>query len=95
LKYGREGVAVVVRVHARTGPDEVEIIVEDNGIGIDPAQSERIFGVFQRLHVDEKLYSGTGIGLALCRRIAESHDGSIVLDTEYRNGARFVVSLPV
>ena len=95
LKYGREGVAVVVRVHARTGPDGVKIIVEDNGIGIDPAQSERIFGVFQRLHVDEKLYSGTGIGLALCRRIAESHDGSIVLDTEYRNGARFVVSLPV
>ncbi|MCO6408126.1 PAS domain S-box protein [Hoeflea alexandrii] len=95
LKYGRKGVAVVVRVHARTGPEGVKIIVEDNGIGIDPVQSERIFGVFQRLHVDEKLYSGTGIGLALCRRIAESHDGSIVLDTEYRNGARFVVSLPV
>ena len=94
IKYRQQGQPAVIRVTARTGQDSVTIAVEDNGIGVDPAHSERIFGVFQRLHMDEKLYSGTGIGLALCRRIAESHDGGIVLDTSYRDGARFIVTLP-
>jgi light-regulated signal transduction histidine kinase (bacteriophytochrome) len=94
IKYRRQDRPVVIRVTASTGQEEVRIAVEDNGIGVDPAHSERIFGVFQRLHLDEKLYSGTGIGLALCRRIAESHEGRIELDTTHRNGARFVVTLP-
>lgn len=94
IKYRQQGQPAVIRVTARTGQGGVTISVEDNGIGVDPAHSERIFGVFQRLHMDEKLYSGTGIGLALCRRIAESHEGGIVLDTSYRDGARFVVTLP-
>ncbi len=94
IKYRREGHSVAIRVDAMTVEGGVRIAVEDNGIGIDPAQSERIFGVFQRLHLDEKLYSGTGIGLALCRRIAQSHDGDIQLDTSFEKGARFIVSLP-
>lgn len=94
LKYRRQGQPVEIRVRAQAVPDGLKIDVEDDGIGIDPAESERVFGVFQRLHSDEKLYSGTGIGLALCRRIAESHDGSISLDTSYEGGARFVVMLP-
>lgn len=94
LKYRQPGSAVAIKAHARPVQDGLKIDVEDNGIGIAPEQSERIFGVFQRLHADEKLYSGTGIGLALCRRIAESHDGSVYLDTSFRNGARFVVMLP-
>lgn len=94
IKYRREGHSVAIRVDAMTVEGGVKIAVEDNGIGVDPAHSERIFGVFQRLHLDEKLYSGTGIGLALCRRIAESHEGRIVLDTSHRDGARFIVTLP-
>lgn len=94
LKYCREGEAVVIRVGARNERDSLAIDVEDNGIGIVSENSERIFGVFQRLHPDEKVYSGTGIGLALCRRIAESHDGTIVLDTSFKGGARFVLTLP-
>lgn len=94
IKYRQQGEPAVIRVTGRADEDGVTIVVEDNGIGVDPAQSERIFGVFQRLHMDEKLYSGTGIGLALCRRIAESHDGRIVLDTSCERGARFIVTLP-
>ncbi|MGH6805480.1 MAG: ATP-binding protein, partial [Ensifer adhaerens] len=52
------------------------------------------FEVFQRLHHDENTYGGTGIGLALAKRIAESHNGSIHLDTDFTEGARFVVTLP-
>jgi PAS domain S-box-containing protein len=94
LKYRRQDKPAVIRVQAQAIQDGLRINVEDCGIGIDSEQSERIFGVFQRLHSQEKLYSGTGIGLALCRRIAESHDGSIVLDASYQGGARFVVTLP-
>lgn len=94
LKYRRQGSPVEIRVNAQTVRDGFEITIEDDGIGIAVEQAERIFGVFQRLHADEKLYSGTGIGLALCRRIAESHHGTIYLDTSYRDGARFAMTLP-
>lgn len=94
MKYCQPGIPAVIRVSAHSGEDSVIISVEDNGIGIDPAHSETIFGVFQRLHTDEKLYSGSGVGLALCRQIADSHDGSIVLDPAYEGGARFTVTLP-
>jgi len=95
LKYRQPDRPAVIRVSARIVDTSVKIVVEDEGIGIEAAQSEKIFGVFQRLHADEKLYSGSGIGLALCRRIAESHDGQIVLDPAYQGGARFIVTLPL
>ncbi|MBU4530673.1 MAG: PAS domain S-box protein [Hoeflea sp.] len=94
MKYSVVGTPVVVRVDVETSDTEVSIAVADNGIGIDPAQAERIFGVFQRLHRDELQYSGSGLGLALCRRIAESHGGSIALDASFQRGARFVITLP-
>ncbi len=72
----------------------VNLVVEDNGIGIDPKFADRIFTAFQRLHSDDKIYEGFGIGLALCKQIAESHRGVIELDATYRGGARFVVRLP-
>ncbi|MGJ8570953.1 MAG: PAS domain-containing sensor histidine kinase [Hoeflea sp.] len=95
MKYRQLDSPAIIRVRARTVDNVATITVEDDGIGIDAAQSERVFGVFQRLHADEKLYSGSGIGLALCRRIAESHDGLIFLDPAYQGGARFIVTLPV
>ncbi|MGQ3293724.1 MAG: ATP-binding protein [Shinella sp.] len=70
------------------------MVVEYDGIGIDPQHVERIFEVFQRLHRDESVYQGTGVGLALARRIVESHNGVIALDTTYGPGARFVVTFP-
>ncbi|WP_411035852.1 PAS domain S-box protein [Shinella sp. BYT-45] len=94
LKYRRPGVAPTVRVYSRQAGKGIDFVVEDDGIGIDPQHVERIFEVFQRLHRDETVYQGTGVGLALARRIVESHNGVIALDTSYGPGARFVVTFP-
>ena len=68
--------------------------VADNGIGIEPEYADRVFVIFQRLH-DRTAYAGTGIGLAMCRKIVEHYGGKIWLDTEYQDGARFLFTLPV
>lgn len=94
LKYRAADTAVEVHIDVEASDTEFSIAVADNGIGIDPSQADNIFGVFQRLHRDERQYTGSGLGLALCRRIAESHGGTIHLDSSYRSGARFVVTLP-
>ncbi|WLR98513.1 sensor histidine kinase [Shinella sumterensis] len=94
LKYRRTECAPVVRVYCRENEAGLDFVVEDEGIGIDPQHVDRIFEVFQRLHRNEAVYQGTGIGLALARRIAESHNGLIALDTTYGPGARFVVTFP-
>ncbi|MDS0132079.1 MULTISPECIES: ATP-binding protein [unclassified Amycolatopsis] len=70
-----------VRVSAERDGDDWVFSVSDNGIGIDPEYAERVFALFQRLHT-RSAYPGTGIGLALCRRIVEYHGGRIWLDTE-------------
>ncbi len=94
VKYRRKGVAPRVRIYATDKGAMVNLVVEDNGIGIDPKFADRIFTAFQRLHSDDKIYEGFGVGLALCKQIAESHRGVIELDATYRGGARFIVRLP-
>jgi light-regulated signal transduction histidine kinase (bacteriophytochrome) len=66
--------------------------VRDNGIGVDPAFAERIFGVFQRLHPRDQ-YPGSGIGLAICRKIVGLHGGSIRLEASSEQGSEFVFTL--
>ena len=101
LKFRRPEVVPVVSVTAevvaQTAPDRPEscrIVVEDNGIGFDEKHVERIFGVFQRLHARDE-YEGTGIGLAVCRRVAERHGGAITAESTPGQGSRFIVMLPV
>jgi len=94
MKYRGEATAPHIRVEVTNAKGLTSIVVEDNGIGIDPKYAEHVFGVFQRLHRDERQYTGSGIGLSLCRRIAESHGGKIVLDPSFNGGARFVITLP-
>ncbi|NEO38940.1 MAG: GAF domain-containing protein [Moorea sp. SIOASIH] len=74
--------------------ERCQIIVEDNGIGFDPRYRDRIFQTFQRLHGRSE-YEGTGIGLAICRRIVERHNGSIMAESIPGQGARFIVRVPI
>ena len=83
-----------IRVAAARQDDFWLFSVADSGIGIEPQYADRIFVIFQRLH-DRASYAGTGIGLAMCRKIVEHYGGTIRLDTEYQDGARFCFTLPV
>ncbi len=94
LKFHREGVPPEVAVTAEIKGDKVELVVRDNGIGFDPQYSGRIFRVFERLHGRSE-YPGTGIGLALCRKIAERHGGTAYADATPGVGATFTVILPL
>ncbi|MEM9530843.1 MAG: ATP-binding protein [Pseudomonadota bacterium] len=94
LKYVRSDVAPEVRIERLPAAKGLVIRMDDNGIGIEPQYHERVFGVFQRLHGRDE-YPGTGIGLALCRRIIESHGGNIVACVKPAGeGARFELTLP-
>jgi signal transduction histidine kinase len=83
----------VVRLSAQRLDGDWEITLSDNGIGIEPEYAERVFLIFQRLH-GRDAYEGSGIGLALCRKIVEYHGGRIWLDTDYESGASFHFTLP-
>ena len=92
VKFRREG-APRVHVRAERVAEEWVFAVSDNGIGIDPDYFDRIFLLFQRLHAKGD-YPGTGIGLALCKRIAERHGGRIWVDSKPGAGATFYFSIP-
>jgi light-regulated signal transduction histidine kinase (bacteriophytochrome) len=93
LKFHRPDVPPVVNVSATTEDGVVEIKVSDNGIGFDEKYVDRIFSVFQRLH-DRSSYEGTGIGLAVCRKIAERYNGTIKATSNKGEGSTFIVRIP-
>jgi PAS domain S-box-containing protein len=108
LKYYRVGIPPVVRIYSQKldarSPESLDesgrarqlcqILVVDNGIGFDEKYLDRIFTVFQRLHKKGE-YEGTGVGLAICRKIVDRHSGTITARSSPGQGATFVVTLPV
>jgi PAS domain S-box-containing protein len=92
LKFRGEA-APTVDVLAERGRGEWRITIQDNGIGIEPRHAERVFKMFQRLH-GRDAYTGTGIGLAICKRIVERHGGEISVGSNPDGGSRFSFTLP-
>ncbi len=106
LKYSRKDVSPVIKIRTEMSeamnivnsnepvPKYCRILIEDNGIGFEQKYAEEIFGMFKRLH-HNKDYEGTGIGLALCKKIVEQHNGFISARSSLDKGSTFIVSLPV
>jgi chemotaxis family two-component system sensor kinase Cph1 len=91
IKYRGEA-APTIHVSAARIAEGWQFSVRDNGIGIDPAQAERVFGMFKRLHGKE--VPGTGIGLALCKKLVERRGGRIWVESEVGRGATFKFTIP-
>lgn len=88
----RAGNAPEIHVGAERSGADWTVRVKDNGIGVDPAQHERIFKIFQRLH-PVRTYPGTGMGLAICKKIVERHGGRLWIESELGRGAVFHFTL--
>jgi light-regulated signal transduction histidine kinase (bacteriophytochrome) len=101
LKYCKKDVAPVIHITTDFYPENVNgskkyqrILVRDNGLGFDQKYAEEVFGMFKRLHHEYKM-EGTGIGLALCKKIAEHHQGFISALSKEAEGSTFILSLPI
>jgi signal transduction histidine kinase len=98
VKFKQDGVVPRIVVDCEQSPNEPDgpwqLTVTDNGIGIPEEFSDKVFVIFQRLH-GRDVYTGTGIGLALCKKIIEHHGGSIWIDNSFTGGTRFRFTIPV
>lgn len=94
IKYCKDCERPVVKIYGHTSGAVCKIFVEDNGIGFEEQYVDRIFRPFQRLHGRSEAYDGIGMGLAICRKIVERHEGSITARSIPGQGATFIIELP-
>jgi signal transduction histidine kinase len=98
VKFRRDGVTPRIEIECEQSSNGSHpawtLSVTDNGIGIPEEFADKVFVIFQRLH-GRDLYTGTGIGLALCKKIIEHHGGSIWIDNSFTGGTRFRFTIPV
>lgn len=106
LKYSKKNLEPMITIHSEVSPSlfspgnketnhqYCRIFIQDNGIGFDQKYSEQIFGMFKRLHLSTE-FEGTGIGLALCKKIVEKHNGYISARSKINEGSTFIISLPL
>jgi light-regulated signal transduction histidine kinase (bacteriophytochrome) len=95
LKFKKSDSVPIVKVYSKKIDRENHtLFIEDNGIGFEKKYEEKIFQVFQRLHTREQ-YEGSGMGLAICRKIVERHGGSIIAESVVNQGTRFIMTLPI
>jgi light-regulated signal transduction histidine kinase (bacteriophytochrome) len=95
IKFRKDTEKPRIHIAARQKDNQWHFSVQDNGIGIDPQFHDRIFVAFQRLHARRDKYPGTGIGLAVVKRIIERHGGQICVDSTLGKGSTFYFTLPV
>ncbi|HSJ11860.1 MAG TPA: PAS domain S-box protein [Gillisia sp.] len=93
IKYAKNGISPLIGIQVIDKIKKWEIIVSDNGIGIDELFQDKIFIIFQRLHSRDQ-YSGTGIGLAICKKIVENHGGKIWVVSKEGEGSTFHFTIP-
>ncbi|HEY4652998.1 MAG TPA: response regulator [Cyclobacteriaceae bacterium] len=98
LKFTRKGVPPVINIYAEVSvqsqnASDCTIIIKDNGLGFDQKYAEEIFGMFTRLQSEAK-FEGTGLGLALCKKIVQHHKGTIRAESKSNEGATFILSFP-
>lgn len=94
IKYARKNIPPRIMIYSEISNQECTVFVKDNGIGFDEKYLEKIFTIFQRLHGKTE-YEGTGIGLAICKKIVERHNGIITAKSEIDKGSTFIIKLPL
>ena len=93
LKYTRNKKITIIEIDFTEEHDNYIIFIKDNGIGFNSKYKDKLFGVFQRLHSDKE-FEGTGIGLAIVKRIINRHNGKVWAEGKINKGATFYLSLP-
>jgi PAS domain S-box-containing protein len=95
MKYGKQGESPAVKIYANLLDCRCQVLIEDNGIGFEEEYIKKIFRPFEQLHGKNSMYGGTGMGLAICRKIVERHNGDITARSKLGKGATFLVRLPL